>query len=84
MIFCRRWSTAEIGYDLIEAVEEDGEREVAHELEDRRHDVLDHEAEEGRLGEPVADGVLPRVAVGVVGQQGHAVELDAVCDASNI
>ena len=78
MIFCRRWSTAEIWNYLIEAVEEDGEREVAHELEDGRHDVLDHEAEEGGLGEPVRDGVLPRVAR--VGLEGHAVELEAVCN----
>ena len=75
--FCR-WSTAEIWNELVEAVEEDGDGEVADELEDGRHDVLDHEAEEARLGEPVRDGVLPRVAL--VGPQVHAVELDPVCN----
>ena len=61
---------------MVESVEEDGDGEVADELEDGSHNVLDHEAEEARLREAVRDGVLPRVAL--VRQQRHTVELDPV------
>ena len=78
-IFCSRarlGSTAEVWDELVDAVEYDGACEVADELEDGRHEVLHHEAEEASLRKPVRDGVLPRVAL--VRPQGHAVELDAV------